>query len=424
MRPGVSDPGSAGGADGLWRDGNYLRYRLARTISLLGGLISEIAYPLLILRLGGDDTQAGTVVTCALVTMAICEIPGGHLADRFDRRTLMIVADLVRFAAVGSLPLAMAWSGLGYPQIVAVAIIDGAATGVFLPATTGLLRDLVGRERIGQALGHTQVWRAAVVIAGPILGGLLFEVRAFLPFAADAISFVVSAGLLLRVSVASHAAGGASAPPDQRVTAGIKWFCGQPLIMRLLAFAGVINLASAATSIAVVIALRQHGTAAGAIGCVMTCVGAGAFVGAPLARPIGVRLGPVRVCGLVGAAWCVAFVTLALTASAWVAGPMLALPFFVSPIAAVTLGTAVYGAAPRDLLGRIRSAEQLITSSLATAGPLLAGIGLQLLGASNVWLTLGAVVLLATVFAVVPVFPRARSRPGVSKEPLASGQCG
>jgi predicted MFS family arabinose efflux permease len=427
VKPGGSSPPgpsqAQAGPGGLWRNADYLCYRLALTISLLGGLISEIACPLMVLRLGGGAAQAGMVATCGLITLMVCQLPGGHITDRFDRRLLMIATDVVRFAALGSIPLAASWHGLTYPQLLVVAVIDGAAGGVSRPAATALLRDLVPAAQLNQAFGHGQGWRAAAIFAGPVLGGLLFGLQPALPFTADAISYALSVILLLRVSTAQRHQPG-SAGTDQRITAGFLWLWNQRDIVRVLVFAAIVNLAGAATAVTIVIALREHGTAPPAIGAVMTCVGIGAFAGAPLARPIGARLGTAGICAVTGAAWVAGFLALTVSSSPWVAGPVLALPFFMSPATGLMLSTLVYGVAPRDLLGRVRTAEQLITTGLATAGPLLAGIALQALGIPWVWLVLGSCMAVVTVVAVAGSRERGeqdQAEAVAAREPMPSG---
>jgi predicted MFS family arabinose efflux permease len=391
----------------LWRNADYLRFRTARAVSLLGSGLSWIAYPLLVLSLGGNAAEAGLVASCVLVTRAVCRLPGGQAADRFDRRALMLAADLVRLIAVGSIPLAALWHGLGYPQLLAVAVIEGVCSAFFDPAAAGLVRDLVPREQMTAALAQAQAVGAAADLLGPVLGGALFELSRLLPFTLDAASYGLSALLLL--GLAARPAPAAGPASDRRVTAGLRWLAGQPGLMKVLILVGVINFVAAAASVAVVVTLRQGGTAPSAIGAVLTSVGVGGIVGSWLAPRIIARLSPLRLYLAVGAVWTAGLTSFAIAPTPWVVGPALGLMLVFAPAAGVMLGTMTLGEAPRDLLGRVSTAEQVATSSLATAGPLLGGVLLEVVGVAPMWLILAGCCLGASVLLGVPM--RARRRP-------------
>jgi predicted MFS family arabinose efflux permease len=424
----------------LSRNRSYLRYRAARTVSVLGSQLSGIAYPLLVLHLGGSAVEAGAVSSCWLVSRAVCRLPAGQLADRLNRRWLMIGTDVIRLIAVGTIPLAAAWNDLTYPQLVIVAILEGAATSAFEPASSALVRDLVPAAELSRALGQGQGLTAAASLAGPALGGLSYGLNPVLPFIADASSYGLSAVLLLAVRVpwsrlaapaadATEISGpGRSGPDrsspdrsgsvgsadagreaDQRVTAGLRWLWSKPAVMRVLAFAAVINLVATATQVAVIVILRQRGTSADVIGVVMACLGGGAIVGALLSRHIMEWLDPPRLCLAIGAAWIAGFSTFALVSSPWVFGPLLAIMFLLAPPAGVMLGTITLGQAPRNMLGRVTTAEQTVTNSLVIAGPALAGLLLEALGVSSLWLILGACCLLVTAASIGPLLTRGSS---------------
>src|SRR5580658_7503886 len=115
---------------GLWHNREYLRYRAGRVVSVLGSQLSGLALPLLVLALGGSPLQLGLLASCALIVKLGSQLPAGYLADRYGRRGLMINADLVRAVAYGSIPLAAALGRPAYPQLLVIAVIDGAGAAV------------------------------------------------------------------------------------------------------------------------------------------------------------------------------------------------------------------------------------------------------------------------------------------------------
>jgi predicted MFS family arabinose efflux permease len=383
----------------LWADGNYVRYRTARVASSLGSQLSVIAYPLLVLSLGGHAVQAGTLASCSLFTGVACRIPGGHAADRFDRRKLMITMDLVSLIATATVPLA-AWRGdLGYPQLLAVAVITSAAAAFFGPATTAFVREVAPPEQLARALVATQISKGLIAVIGPVAGGVLFEVNRILPFEFDAVSFGLSAALLLGVTAKLSHPGSA----DRRLTAGMRWVWQRPSVLTILLFLAVLNLVAAACQVLVIVALREHGAAASAVGAVMTCSGAGGISGALLSGRIVRRLDAARLSILVGLAWTAGFLLIAADFSPWLIGPVLAGQLFFLPACGIAMFQITVGTAPHDLLGRVSTAATIVSAGLTPAGPVLAGLSLQLLGTSRTSLALAAACLLATCGTAAPV---------------------
>jgi MFS family permease len=159
----------------LWRNRNFLRYWISTQISSLGSQISLIAYPLLVLSLGMGAADAGLVTTCSMLTRLALQLLGGHLADQYDRRRLMLAGDLIRVLALGSIPVA-AWLGhLAFAQLLVIAVIEGAATSLlFGPASSIAFRDVVPEEHIGAAISRVEAAQGAVMLLGPALGGALY----------------------------------------------------------------------------------------------------------------------------------------------------------------------------------------------------------------------------------------------------------
>lgn len=395
----------------------YPRYRAARSVSVLGSMMSAIAYSLLVLQMGGGAAEVGALSSCWMVTSLACRLPGGYLADLLDRRWIMITADAIRLAIVGAIPLTAALGHLTYAQLLVSAVLESAADAAFDPSAQAFLRDLVPRDRLPRALGQAAGFAAAADLFGPPLGGLCYGIAPMLPFAADAVSFGLSGVLLLSVRAAPQAGDGDPAAPattgdpDRRVSAGFRWLVRRPLVMRVLIFSAFLNMVVPATIVVVVVLLHQRGMSAGAIGAVMACPGVGGVVGSLLSGRIIKVLSPARLYLCMGGAWAIGMAVFALTTSPWVFGPALLLMMLLSPAGGVTLGTITVSAAPPDLIGRVSTAEGLLSQSLASVGPLLGGLLLGALGATTLWLLLSGLCLLGSLATVGPMALAARTAP-------------
>ena len=98
----------------LWRNRDFLLLWSGQTISVLGTNISTLALPLLVLVLTHSPALAGLLTAMRLLPYLLFSLPAGALIDRWDRKAVMIRCDIVRWLALGSVPLAFS---LGYLTI-------------------------------------------------------------------------------------------------------------------------------------------------------------------------------------------------------------------------------------------------------------------------------------------------------------------
>ncbi|HEX5493472.1 MAG TPA: MFS transporter [Mycobacteriales bacterium] len=400
-------------SSGLWSNHAYTRYWVGRAVSQFGSALSVIAFPLLVLAEGGRATQAGAVASCSLITRVVLRLPAGHLADRVNQRTLMVGMDLIRLAALGSIPVAGLMGWLSYPQLLVVALVEGTATALFGPAAAVSFRDLVSKEQLTAALSRGQATTATVSMVGPVAGGALFGVNTLLPFVVDAGSYLASTLLLL--SIRELSAGGSprarqGGGGDRRMIAGLVWLWRRPTVLRVLLFASLINLVGSASELAVLLGLRERGNTGAVIGLVMACAGIGGIVGSLLAGRFIRMLSPVALCALVGLVWTAGSVVLTSVTSAWLIGAVLVGLLLFAPAAGVVLGRITMGEAPRDILGRVITAEQTVTVGLASVGPILVGATLQSIGTAPTWLLLAGVCALSVLLVTSARTSRARSK--------------
>jgi MFS family permease len=381
---------------------DFRRYWVGQLASDLGSQLSLVAYPLLVLAAGGTPAQAGGIATASLVVRMACRLPAGVLVDRFDRRRTMLAADLLRAAALGTVPLAALVGGPSYLQLLAVAVVEGAASSVFWPAAAVAVRRLVPPEQLTDALARSKARGAAVALIGPALGGWLFTVNRLVPFLGDAVSYVVSAVHVSRIRTPLPP-GAAAKGRDVRILAGLRWLLGERVLRNVYAYAGVVNMTTGAAILATVVTAKQRGEDGTVIGLILAAVGAGGVLGTIIAPAVIRRLPAPAVFFAVGALLTGALGVLSVAASAWLVGATLAAAMLLSPAASILVGKVMLLRAPKDVQGRAAVASDLLISGPAAAGPLTTGFLLGGLGATGTWLTLTAVTGLATL-AAVPTF--------------------
>lgn len=186
---------------GLWRLADFRALIAALGISQMGAKVAREALPLTaVLLLGaGPLAMSGLSVAATLPTLLMA-LHAGAFLDRIRRRPSMIVADLLRFALLVSIPLAAFLGHLSMVQLCIVAFFVSAATLAFDIADQAYLPGLVGRPQILAANAVKEATDATTEIVGPPLGGLLVQTIGG-PFTIliDAVSYLLSALCLRRI---------------------------------------------------------------------------------------------------------------------------------------------------------------------------------------------------------------------------------
>lgn len=182
----------------------------ATLVSVLGDGLMRVALPLQVLAISGDDPLAIGLVGFAWASGHVVSLPvGGLVSDRTERRTIMIVSDLVRAVAIGAIGLLGLLGALRLGHVIVLGAIFGFANGFFNPASRSLVPDLLPDEDLprGNALlafaRPLQLW-----IVGPLLAGLVVALTsAGAALVLDAFTFAFSAALLAGVARRGAAAG-------------------------------------------------------------------------------------------------------------------------------------------------------------------------------------------------------------------------
>ncbi len=186
--------------DRLLREPDFQRYLAARGLSVFGTIVTLIALPVLVYRLTDSASLTALVAALEASPYLLFGLVAGALGDRWDRRRVMVSADLLAGLVVATVPIAHWLDLLTVPHLLAVAFL-GPALGVFFDgATFGALPTLVGRPRIAQA--NSYVWSlqgAAEVVVPGLVGIALAVLHPATLLLVDAASFVASAALIAAI---------------------------------------------------------------------------------------------------------------------------------------------------------------------------------------------------------------------------------
>jgi predicted MFS family arabinose efflux permease len=367
--------------DTLWGNRDFVLLWSGQAASIIGSRVSALAFPLLVLELTRSPVKAGIVGFVAGVPVLLCQLPAGALVDRWNRKAVMVGCDLGRLLIIASIPVIGLTVRISYPQLVATAFLHAMLSTVFVLAQRAALPHVVDTASLPAAVARNQATMQGATIMGPPLSGVLFGISRMLPFAVDAISYLVSLLTLVLIRTPLQDPSKADRQRLHReIAEGLRFVWADRYLRVLSLFSAPIALAGAGFPLVLIVLARHLGATPGVIGMILGISGVGGLLGALLA-PRAVRTIPagwlnitgVWVCGLL-------IVLLALMPSAVALAPITAGIAVIGPILVVVAQTRRALLVPPHLLGRVYSVNLLISGGAAPLGTLLAGFLLSWLG--------------------------------------------
>jgi MFS family permease len=358
----------------LRRNRDFLFLQAGQLLSSVGSQAASIAYPLLVLGLTHSAVRAGLVAFFRTVPIALLAIPAGLAADRWNRRAVMIAADAVRAAAVIALVVALVTHHAAYWLIALVGAIEGAGATFFASALPGALRSVVPHEQLPDAMAAQSGRQAVVMMAGPPLGGGLFEVAHQLPFVADALSYVFSTASLLRMRTPFQEV----RQPDpstlrESVREGMSFIWHHPFIRSTTFLYAFLNFTGYGLSFCVIVIAREQGRSGAAVGGLAAVFAVAVFAGSFLTGRVRRVLSTRAVMLLESWCWlgCGVFLI-------WPSAYVLAAGLIPVGLAVPSTDSVVHAyrllVTPDRLLGRAESVRSAMAELLESTAPLVAGV--------------------------------------------------
>ncbi|AXX30247.1 MFS transporter [Actinosynnema pretiosum subsp. pretiosum] len=383
-------------------------------LGLLGNTIGGVVLPLLVLARTGDVLAAGLLATTSAAASAVVGVLAGVLVDRFNRRTVSVVANMLSALSVAALPVVDALWGLDLGWFLVLGVLGALVDAPGMTAHEVLLPNLV-RDQPKTALDRLVATREALagvlVLAGPGIGGLLV----WLLGASSALLWITAgtSALAALLTLALDRRAGEVTPSEGSLLRR----AGADLVVswRFMARSRVLlgSTAVSAVFVAVLTALQTTVMPAyftreelpGLTGLTLSALAAGGIVGSVV---YAAAAGRVRrrvwfVVGMVGTALGIGLIGAMISPWAVLGGAAL-LGAANGPIGAV-LGVLAIEVTPDELRGRVIGAQNslLLAAPALTTAPIAAvaaGAGLEVAGA----LVAGVLVVTALVALGLPVF--------------------
>ncbi len=389
----------------LVRNHDFTVLWVGQTVSELGNHVSMFVFPLLAYHLTGSALAAAAAEALHLLGVAATLLPAGVLVDRTHRRRLMRIASGSGVLLYASLAVAGVAGSLTLPHLMVVALLTGVGAGMFAPAEISAIRTVVPRSDLPTALSQNQARQHVAGLLGAPLGGLLYGVTRWLPFAVDALSFAVSWVLLgrIRADLSAPEATGPRRRPRQDIAEGLRYTWSRPFFRVIVIWAPLTNLVINALFFVALLRLIEGGFDPVHIGLVSTAAGVSGILGA-LAAPYIIDRVPTGWLTIL-AAW--SFLPLVVPMVLWnhpaVVAAALGVGLFLNPAGNAGVGSYRIAVTPDALQGRIQSTMQFVSMSAMPLSPVLAGVLLSTLGGGRAVAVLG---ILTALVALIPTLSR------------------
>lgn len=380
------------------------RLAVSRIISITGGAAAFLALNYTIYDRTGSAAWLAASLFLTFGTVGFASPFAGALGDRFDRKRVMVVSDLVGAGFF----LAMAFADAPGP-LLGLAFCSAVAETPFLSASAAAIPNLVEEKDIGWANGMIALGRNGGILIGPLIGGVLLAwVGPGAVFAINAVTFLVSAGLVASIRARFSGERG-EAGEFAGIRAGFRFLVGDAVLRTLALSWMAMVLGLGMTMVADVPLVRLFDTGAWGYGVLISCWGGGSILGSLLGRRLDAGSeAPVFVIG-----------TAAVAATSVAVGVS---PWFVLALAAILamgVGDAVSMVAQQGLMQR--RTPDAVRSRVSGAFDSVVHVGLALSyavgGGAVAWLGPRAVYVVgglsAAVGAVVAVTALRAARRGV-----------
>lgn len=375
----------------LWRNRDYVGWWTGNTLSALGTSVSTIAYPLLVLDTTGSPGQAGMIGSANLLGIMVTALYGGVLADRVSRRAILVLGPLAQAIVLAVVTVLVRAGDTSLSVLTTAALLSGLASGVVMAAGTPALRRIVPAEQLGTANGQAVSRDMIAQLLGAPLGGVLFGLARWVPFLADALSFLFAAFGAANIRRPLGPDRDAAVPPNtigKDIGDGFRFVRHQPFLRFVVLMAAVLNMVAQTYLLLLIVLVGHRGGGSTAIGVVTGLTVAGGLIGSFVAPPVA-RLVPSRAL-LAGAIWIYAagLAAIALVPSVWGVGAIAFLAQVATVPVNIVVMTYVMRLVPDRLLGRVAAVNRFGAYALEWAGPLLAGLLVTVLGVSGGMLAL------------------------------------
>jgi MFS family permease len=375
-------PDDTSGADrfSAFRHRAYSFYWFARFLSAFGVQVIAVAVGWQIYDLTRDPFDLGIVGLVQFLPALLLILVTGATADRFGRRTIMGICELVSLAATGVL-IYLTVRGLTSPlPVFAVLLVFGIVRAFFAPASTSLAPNLVPEDDLANAIAWNSIsWQTATIV-GPVAGGLLYGLGDTVPYWTSLVLFAIASVLIFTIPKPPQTRG-VHNQSWETLSAGFRYIWREKVVLGAISLDMFAVLLGGAVALLPVFARDVLELGPWGLGLLRSAPGIGAVAIAiylaahPFRRNAGTTM--FVAVGLFG----LATVVFGLSTTAWISIVALIVMGAADMISVYVRQTLIQLWTPDELRGRVSAVNMVFIGASNELGEFRAGSMAALIGA-------------------------------------------
>ena len=352
----------------------------SQTVSALGTAMTEYALVIWVYEKAGTASSVTLLTICIFLPTILFRFVGGALADRWDKKRIMLIADL--FAACGTAAVFVlhAFSALQVWSLYLINTLLSFMNAVQEPASFVATSLLVPKEHYARSSGLQSFSRAAIGILAPALGALLLSFGGLgAVLICDLGSFFIAFVVLLffiRIPKTEKTHADAETPFLRSCTEGFRWLQGHREVLFLSLFMMLVNLLAKLGDDGMIapFVLARTGNDVRALGAVQSCTAIGVLIGSLLVTGMKPVKNKPRLVFLTCALVFTGNVVLSLAFRPWIWCAAVLYSYMAAAVMGANLTAYVRERVPIEVQGRVFSARDTLQNGAIPLGLFLGGV--------------------------------------------------
>ena len=380
------------------RHRNYRLFFGGQLISLTGTWMQNVAQSWLVYRLTGSEALLGLVGFAGLIPVFLLAPFGGAIADRADRRRVLIATQAASLLTALFLATLTLSGTVTVWHVVVAAVALGIVNAVDIPTRQAFVPSLVSGEDLSNAIAlNSTIFNGARIVGPAVAGVVLAAVGEGWCFAANAASFLAVIVGLVWIAVPRRASDRRSLSTMARIAEGFRFSWGHVPIRAILLLVGVVSLTGMPYTVLMPVFAERilHG-GPGSLGLLMAAAGCGALAGSLLLASRRELPGLGLWIAVAPAGFGASLVLFSLSRALWLSAAVLVGAGFTLIVQMASSNTLVQTMVPDELRGRVMSVYSMMFLGMAPFGSLLAGALAERVGAPTTVAAGGAVCMVAS----------------------------
>jgi MFS family permease len=363
---------------------NFRLFFAGQLISLIGTWMDNVAEAWLVYRLTGSSLKLGTVGFCSQIPVFLFAPLGGIVADRYNRHKIILTTQALSMGVAGVLAILTLTHRVQVWHVFVLAAIGGVINAFDIPARQAFLSDMVGREKLMNAIAlNSSMFNGARIVGPAVAGILVASIGEGWCFGANSLSYIaVITGLLMMKLTYTPRAGARDNSPLQDIVEGFRFVKNAKPIRTLLLLLGLVSLVGMPYSVLMPIFADRilHGGARG-LGILMGATGVGALAGAlTLALKKGLK-GISKIISYCALGFGTSLILFSTSRHFWLSALFLLPVGYTMMVQMASSNTLLQSMSPDRLRGRVLAVYSMMFMGMAPFGALFAGALAERVGA-------------------------------------------